>query len=314
MVPRRREARDERDESREGPADTEGPPTFSQPHPPMRPKVFINTRFNMVMKGGAEHTDKNGMPTRTDAWLARRFDLFERYCLPSLMAQTDQEFLWFVFFSHRTPQPFMDRIRGIQERFPPFVPCFLQDFEQQGARYRSEVEQRLGPEDAFVITGRIDNDDAFHRTFVERLRKEFRSSDDEYVNFTRGLQLDAERGVLVDVRRPSNAFVVRMERVRNGSVGTVLEVMHHHAQDTGLLRNVEAEPLWLQLIHGANMENGLRSARVRFGVDLRAEFGIVDPPPIRWWPSLLVGAKHWAVDVPMGLARRAARIVLKRGS
>ena len=48
--------------------------------------------------------------------------------------------------------------------------------------------------------------------------------------------------------------------------------------------------------------------------DLRAEFGIVDPPPIRWWPSLLVGAKHWTVDVPMGLARRAARIVLKRGS
>ncbi len=43
----------------------------------MRPKVFINTRFNMVMKGGVHHTDKSGTATRTNEWLTRRFALFE---------------------------------------------------------------------------------------------------------------------------------------------------------------------------------------------------------------------------------------------
>ena len=181
----------------------------------MRPKVFINTRFNMVMKGGIELADKSGAPTRTNEWLARRFDLFERICLPSLMAQTDTDFHWLVFFSDRTPEPFLTRIAELKQRFHPFIPCFLKDFEQQEGRFKHEVHKRLAPTDEHIITARIDNDDAFHRTYLERLHAEFHGQDDEIINFPNGLQYDMDQGVLVDMRKPSNPFIARIERIKD---------------------------------------------------------------------------------------------------
>lgn len=278
----------------------------------MRPKVFINTRFNIVLKGGIERTDKTGSPTGTLEWLTRRFDLFERVCLPSLMGQTDGDFHWLVFFSDRTPEPFLTRIAELHKRFPAFIPCFLADGEIQVRRYRAEVRKLLGPEDTHVITARIDNDDAFHRTYVEILRAELGGKDDEMINFLNGIQYDMDRGVVVDLCKRSNPFIARIERVIDGQVKTILDVMHHQAQDTGLLRDVDnTTPMWLQLIHSGNVLNSFASGRVRFAVDLEKEFGIRGPFEINTARSLWVAISYRVFVGPMKLLKAIARRVLK---
>ncbi len=143
----------------------------------------------------------------------------------------------------------------------------MRDFQQQ-ERLLQQVHSQLEPVDEYIITARIDNDDAFHRSFIERLRNEFHGQEDEIINFLNGLQYDQENGVLVFVRKASNPFIARIERVKEGKALTVLDVMHHDAAATGLLRNVDTIPLWLQLIHRGNLENGLTSANVRFSMDL----------------------------------------------
>jgi hypothetical protein len=273
----------------------------------MATQVFVNTRFNIVLREEAGLRDVRGGALATEAWLAQRFDLFEQVCLPSLAAQTCSDFTWLVFFSHRTPQVFRERIEGIRRAFPAFTPCFLVDFEQQAGRYQAEAAARLRPGTTHVITARIDNDDAFHRTFLERAVAEARGEDDAYINFPNGIQFDMDRGVAVAVRKPSNPFVVRAERVRNGTVRTVLEVMHHHAQDTGLLRDAEYPPLWLQTIHGRNMQNRLLSGSIRPGIDLRAEFGMRRPPAISMVRSLGVALRYYAVQAPLNYMRAARR-------
>lgn len=279
----------------------------------MRPKVFINTRFNIVLKGNIERTDKAGSPTGTLDWLAKRFDLFEQVCLPSVMAQTDTDFHWLVFFSDRTPEPFLTRIAELNQRFPQFIPCFLKDGEMQVRRYRTEVVKRLGPEDSHIITARIDNDDAFHRTYVERLRAEFHGQDDEMINFLNGIQYDMDRGVAADLCKPSNPFIARIERVKEGQVKTILDVMHHQAQDTGLLRDVGiATPMWLQMIHSGNVLNSFASGRVRFAIDLEKEFGIPGPKRIDRLRSLRVAFAHRLLIAPARKLRGAARRVLGR--
>ena len=45
---------------------------------------FIITRFNLNLYA----QDKHDLPTRTDRWLEHRFEVFERYCLPSVAAQS----------------------------------------------------------------------------------------------------------------------------------------------------------------------------------------------------------------------------------
>ena len=278
----------------------------------MHPKVFINTRFNIVLKGNIERVDKAGSATGTNDWLARRFDLFERVCLPSLMAQTDGDFHWLVFFSDRTPEPFLTRINDLHQRFPAFIPCFLADGEMQVRRYRQEVKKLLTLEDTHIITARIDNDDAFHITYVERLRAEFHGQDDEMINFLNGIQYDMDGGVVADLRKHSNPFIARIERIVEGQVKTVLDVMHHQAQDTGLLRDVDTIPMWLQLIHSGNVLNSFASGRVRYAMDLEKEFGIRGPVRINKMRSFAVAASFRVFVVPMKFVRSAARRILRR--
>ncbi|HRH38655.1 MAG TPA: glycosyltransferase, partial [Flavobacteriales bacterium] len=278
-----------------------------------RPKVFINTRFNIVLKGAVELTDKTGAPTRTNDWLSRRFDLFERICLPSLMAQTDTDFHWLVFFSDKTPEPFLTRIAGINQRFPQFIPCFLQDGEMQVRRYRAEVRKILTPEDTHIITARIDNDDAFHRTYVERLRAEFHGQEDAIINFLNGIQYDMDGGVVADLRKESNPFIARIEKVQVDKLKTVLDVMHHQAKDTGVLRDVDLPtPMWLQLIHSGNVLNSFASGRVRMSMDLEKEFGILGQAPINKTRSLQVAIAYRLFIGPMKFARGAAKRLVGR--
>ena len=46
---------------------------------------LIITRFNLNLYA----RDKHDAPTRTERWLAHRFEVFERYSLPSVAAQTN---------------------------------------------------------------------------------------------------------------------------------------------------------------------------------------------------------------------------------
>ncbi len=239
------------------------------------PKFFICTRFNIVTSGPGQQADRSGSPTGTVEWLAHRFDLFEKICLPSVMGQTDQDLVWFVFFSDRTPEPFLSRIREIEASYPPFKAVFLQDGEKQVRRYRSEVARSLTPADTHVITTRLDNDDALHKTYVQRMRAEFHGQDDEVVNFLNGVQYEMEAGIVVSLRKKSNPFIGRIEKVRNGQVDTVLGVMHYEAEEKCVLRDVDDPcPVWLQLIHSGNLLNRLNSSRIRLDLDLEREFAI----------------------------------------
>lgn len=61
---------------------------------------LIITRFNLNLYA----RDKHDAPTRTERWLAHRFEVFERYCLPSVAAQTNPNFRWLCLFDAATPR------------------------------------------------------------------------------------------------------------------------------------------------------------------------------------------------------------------
>jgi hypothetical protein len=71
---------------------------------------FVLTRFNV--RESADKTDLVLNPV----WLQFRFDLFERFCWPSVRAQTTGAFTWLVFFDKDTPEPF----RARTERYAGF--------------------------------------------------------------------------------------------------------------------------------------------------------------------------------------------------
>lgn len=257
-------------------------------------QIFIVTRFNVVYSEAHFAMDKAGNPTRTGAWLTKRFALFEQICLPSLKAQTDQRFTWLVFFSDGTPERYKARIEEIHAGFPSFVPVYLRDGEYLVGRFQQEVRERLEPGITHAITLRIDNDDAFHRTMVEHVRQEFNGQEDEVLNFVHGLQCDLDHGVVAIAAELNNPFISRIERVRPDGVQTAIGMMHFEASATGVLRDIRTTPLWLQAIHGGNVTNRLDSGRYLFRVDLLGDFGITYPFQLNrlrtmcWWLGNLV--------------------------
>lgn len=81
---------------------------------------LIITRFNLNLYA----RDKHDAPTRTERWLAHRFEVFERYCLPSVAAQTNPNFRWLCLFDAATPAAYRRRIGGYQSVCPQFRAVF----------------------------------------------------------------------------------------------------------------------------------------------------------------------------------------------
>ena len=84
---------------------------------------YIITRFNLPIfqakVAGKEST------SCSKEYLQYRFELFEKYCMPSIMNQTCQNFKWLVLFDINTPDEFKQRITKLHNKYPNLVHCFL---------------------------------------------------------------------------------------------------------------------------------------------------------------------------------------------
>ena len=69
----------------------------------MKYKHIILTRFNLQFELG---NDIYIQPS----WLDERFRLFKRYCLPSIVGQTNQNFTWVILSSEQTPTKYKERL------------------------------------------------------------------------------------------------------------------------------------------------------------------------------------------------------------
>ena len=87
---------------------------------------FILTRFNLLLW----NKDKEGKKVRSASWLEHRFELFERCCLPSIVAQTYQEFEWIVLFDSTTPEIYKEKIADYQKRCPQLIPVYVEPFSR----------------------------------------------------------------------------------------------------------------------------------------------------------------------------------------
>lgn len=225
---------------------------------------LIFTRFNLAL----------GAPPPDERWLRHRFALFERYCLPSLRAQSNQSFRWVVLLDSHTPERYRQRLAAYSH-WKPLRPLFISQLDQ-----RAIAAALAGSEDApYLITTTLDNDDALHCDFVQTLQTEFRRQSFELINFPKGLRLDVRRRKLYRCQLQSNPFVSLIER--NQQPKTILRCLPHSTIESrfGPITDRVSEPLWLQVIHGGNLAPtgtwGLQ--RVRRDRYLRG-FELMDPP------------------------------------
>ncbi len=208
---------------------------------------FILTRFNLNVAYAPSET-------RLDpAWLHHRFELFDSFCYPSVHGQSTQNFKWLVFFDCDTPLIFKEKVTGYS-RWENFVPVYISAAtEEYDRNMRDEIRTRLSDRAQFVVTTRLDNDDALDIRFVETLQKivtDKRDDDPEFINFTSGYMWSRSTSKLYRNKSQSNMFMSFVERADNFK--TIYSVDHRQAAAVAPVREVMIAPLWLEVVHERN--------------------------------------------------------------
>lgn len=247
---------------------------------------FILTRFNLLLW----NRDKEGGKVRTIKWLEHRFELFEKYCLPSIKNQTCKVFEWIVLFDSSTPEKFKAKIAEYKNNCPQFIPVFV---EPQNGRYfadifRKEIVKLLSAKR--VVSTYLDNDDALAVNFVEDLqRRVLAVKDGTFINYNDGYQYYSGGGFLMRIHYPTNHFVSVVEKGDPATVKGIFGYGGHayiHTIKDVNIEHVRNVTMWCEVVHEKNMINDaffLFKAKMicddhvlknEFGIDVIVKSGI----------------------------------------
>jgi hypothetical protein len=215
---------------------------------------FIITPF-YVRRHFTAKTGKIEIRLASLEWLDDRLRLFEAYCLPSVAAQSDQNFSWYLYFDDSTPREYLDRVAAVTARRNNiFIKrCAL----WEGSTLVNDLVAGLDERTRWVITTRLDNDDGLQRDFVSMLHAAVEEKT-EFLNFTRGIIWYS--GKCYVYRHPSNAFLSMVEPA--DSPRTVWLIPHDQAARIAPVRQLPDIPAFLQVVHGNNVSNKPRGTRI----------------------------------------------------
>lgn len=281
----------------------------------MRLQHFVLTRFNVRYDSFVRRYDWTGADPE---YLSRRFDLFERFCLPAMKRQ-GVDFRWLVFLSEMTPKDFLDRARAYSRECPSLEVVVVPDSTPLDGKAKNlsmlnPVLDRLAPDTTHYITTRIDNDDAFNVNALGWIRStaEDRIAGKEagpfFVVLRNGNSYLAAHGFTQDYSWDYNHFPslvcprdVHMQ---------VISISHTKIATLGLPIVVcKSEHAWLEVVNGTNLVNSFRPAchaRYMGSDELKSEFAI-DARMTRMRYLLF----YWKSYIPAVLAARLRRIAKK---
>jgi hypothetical protein len=121
------------------------------------PDLLVCTRF--------------GLRVRDRGWLAHRLALISSITAPSLMSQQDQNFHWVILIDDGLPHDICEDLEDLISPLGERASLYRRKHENP-ASLVEVAEDRLQLDDSsFLLTGRIDDDDAWSVTMVEAVRK-----------------------------------------------------------------------------------------------------------------------------------------------
>lgn len=189
-------------------------------------------------------------------WLNARMKLFEQITIPSVAAQSQLPDSWLVFFDEETPQATRDYFMRLASNLSELRAEFCRGFNAEVCIER--ILRDLPPGTNWLLTTRLDNDDAINPRFIESVRSFVRPGVREFINPARGLLV--ANGKLYRKRDYSSPFITLSEPLDR--CRTVLIDQHQRLSKHGCIVQLKLKDSWIQVIHGQNLANQVRGVRV----------------------------------------------------
>ncbi len=208
------------------------------------------TRFNLPSVG------PESLIRAQDGWLQDRIELFERFTVPSVRAQTrPRSFGWLVFFDRESPAWLIERIRPLVDD-GVFRAVYGEQFTNE--EVVDEARNLTGARSSRLLTSTLDNDDALAVDFVERVQHLAEGTEAAALYLANGLIRTATHAYLR--HDPHNAFASVVEPWHGAR--TVWRDWHNMLHRHMPVRVGAGEPGWLQVVHGRNVSNRVRGRLV----------------------------------------------------
>lgn len=208
---------------------------------------IILTRFNLQYElGNSIHLEPS--------WLEERFRLFEQYCLPSIIGQSNSSFTWVILASDQTADVYKRRLSSYSEvcsniviEYSPYVADLVGLYKKIGEKYVGDCD--------YLLSTRIDSDDMLAPHFVDRLHSYIHSqfSGESVITFPRGIQWFEKEAIAYSISYAQNHFLNFLEASSN--IRTSLGIDHTKVEKRNMIQLPDAS-MWCEIVHGTNICNG----------------------------------------------------------
>lgn len=267
---------------------------------------FLITRFNLKVPEWQETRD--GERVLDKSWLEDRFNVFEKYCLPSVINQTNKNFFWLIYFDISTPVEYHQNIEAIKALNPNYH-CYyidgLKNLEKEAIR---SISQLIKPNIEWVITTRLDNDDSIHKDFIQKIQDSFVPVHNTIVDARSGFQINVQKRK-TELRKISNEFNPFISLIESSSdFQTSASKRHRDFGNFESLVILDSMPLWIEVVHKKNKLNDVSSKiLLEHEIDL-SSFGL-DKSLFNTYSAFAVNLKNLKfkvfgyIDYQIGIAK-----------
>lgn len=211
---------------------------------------YLITRFNL--KNLKWDLTKNNETLLNDEWMENRMDLFENFCFPSVIAQSNKNFSWLLYFDSDTKEHFKKRILTLTENYQNIMVFFIDGMDVFVFSVKEFIRSQAKKE--YLITSRIDNDDCIHIDFINEIQKQFQSQEYMAIDIISGYTLQIEPSCILGKKEHIfNPFISLIEK--NIAPTTIWSNDHNLWKKEKNVLQVKNQRLWMSIIHGKNKVN-----------------------------------------------------------
>jgi len=240
---------------------------------------IIITRFNIKH----EEWKNKVRNTNWEKWMKERVKIFKKYCSPSVANQSTNEFVWLVCIDPNTKDKYRKSILEEKSKSKSIEVIEVDSLKSLTKDVKSYILNNV--EEEFVITSRLDNDDAIEKNFVKDIQDMFDKQSYKPISMAKGFQLIlGEENRLRKINTPNGPFMSLIESV-SGSMKTVYGKKHYEWNDS-LTKIVNDEPRWIQVIHRKNVSNRESLGKIVTNLDLQEKYGIEEEIDISYYSWL----------------------------
>lgn len=204
--------------------------------------------------------------SRDEQYLENRFRLFYSYTVPSVTSQTNKKFEWIILFSDNTPERFKKRVNQLTDQYNFIHALYIKDDENSMDRLNAYI---LKKKCDWIITSRLDNDDALATSYIESVQEYFTQNEAKKyaLVFNDGYQYEEKSGVMARYHFPKNHFSSLLSEYCP-TPDNILNYSHMDIDKTILLESIStAYSNWLEIVHDTNVTNRMHFSMKDIVVD-----------------------------------------------